>query len=291
MFRIDMIKILVFIFSLNIPAVADVHAQYKLPADDSSRFLHYRQQALRQPLYSHLRDAYLDSALAIKPNDAYLWLQKENPVIKQRKYDLGIRYLDSAVKYDPQQFLPYRAFTKCIFQKNYADALEDFRKTIALYGDGNVMDHSYDFYIGLCHLQLNQYDSALIYIAHSVDQQQQTHGSNWVHPMEWFYLGIVQHELNNDTACASSLTKCLKIYPKFPYAQYYLGILQEQALHFDKALALVSDAWRNMQEDYTFSEDSAIYEPFPYQVSRHHMQMELKWLQEQVSNGTIPGGK
>lgn len=96
-------------------------------------------------VFSRKRQRYFDSALAIKPWKASWWQQKGMPLMKQGKYEAGMRFLDSAVKYDALRYLDYRAFMKCIFQKSYVAAIKDFEVSKIIIGAGAVMDHTYDF--------------------------------------------------------------------------------------------------------------------------------------------------
>lgn len=84
------------------------------------------------------------------------------PYFKRQKYEIGMKILDSAIQIEPAELIDYRAFMKCIFVKSYTSAIEDFLLSKKLKGEhGYIMDHSYDFYIGLCYLQLNQYSEAI----------------------------------------------------------------------------------------------------------------------------------
>lgn len=49
--------------------------------------------------------AYLDKGLAIDSTITYFWQQKAMPYFKARKYEIGMEYLDKAVKYDREQYL------------------------------------------------------------------------------------------------------------------------------------------------------------------------------------------
>lgn len=67
----------------------------------------------------------LDNGLAKDSTIAYLWQQKAMPYFKARKYEIGMPFLDKAVKYKAERWQPYRGFMKCIFSKSYKDAIED----------------------------------------------------------------------------------------------------------------------------------------------------------------------
>lgn len=56
------------------------------------------------------------------------------------------------------------------------------------------MDHSYNFYIALSKIQLNEFPEAEALLEKEVDQQFQNQGEEWVHHLDLFYLGISRYE-------------------------------------------------------------------------------------------------
>lgn len=87
-------------------------------------------------LFSGQHQLYLDSLIAILPKEPFFWQQKAMPLFKQKKYELGMKYLDKAVELDPTyHYREYRAFIKCVFQKNYSESLEEFFYLTKINGD------------------------------------------------------------------------------------------------------------------------------------------------------------
>lgn len=195
-----------------------------LSKSDSVKAEQYVHKAFAQPLYSVAHQCYLDSALMIAPTNAYYWQQKAMPLYKQQKYQVGLRFLDSAVKYDAQHYIDYRAFMKCIFQKDYIGAIQDFKQATAVNGNIGLMDHSYQFYTALCHLQLNQFDSSESELQTVIKEETERRGPNWVHYLHWFYLGVVQFETGRYDKAIESLEQSLKAYKNFPDARYYKAV-------------------------------------------------------------------
>ena len=120
----------------------------------------YMNQAYKYNVGSQYYFNEMDKAIQDHPSIAYFWQQYAMPLFKQRKYELGMQYLDKAVALSPEEYLDYRAFIKCIFSKQYREAIQDFEEAVALYGNQHVMDHSYQFYIALCYLQLSEFEKA-----------------------------------------------------------------------------------------------------------------------------------
>lgn len=209
----------------------------------------------------------LDEGLRKDSTIAVLWQQKAMPYFKYKKYEVGMAYLDKAVLYDKQQWLPYRGFIKCIFLKNYKESIVDFEECIKLYGNGYRMDHSYSFYIGLCYLQLNEYETAEKIIGEYVNDIY-TNRNQLEHPTAYFYQGIAKYELRKWDEAIVIFDKALKIYPEFTDAKYYKAIcLAKSGKPKTEFSALLNEAKENLANKYSINEDNTIYELYPYQVS------------------------
>jgi hypothetical protein len=69
-------------------------------------------------LYSKEWQEEINKGLVKDSTITYLWQQKAMPLFKQAKYELGMTYLDKAVKFDRNnEWQEYRGFMKCIFSK------------------------------------------------------------------------------------------------------------------------------------------------------------------------------
>jgi tetratricopeptide (TPR) repeat protein len=241
----------------------------KLSIQDSVKFMQYLDKAGEFSLFSMKRQLYIDSALAIVPTASQLWQQKAMPLFKQKKYEIGMPYLDSAVKYDKSKhWLEYRAFIKCIFQKSYRDALVDFNLAQEQNGNSYIMDHSYEFYKGLCYLQLNQLDSAEYFVTKCINEELKDRDENSAHHLHWFYLGVIQYEKEDFIGAAKSFDSSLRQYAQFSDAQFYKALCLKQENQAKEALALLLNARENLQRGYTINESNAIYEAYPYQINK-----------------------
>ncbi|MEP6929162.1 MAG: tetratricopeptide repeat protein [Flavobacterium sp.] len=208
----------------------------------------------------------LDEGLKKDSTIAALWQQKAMPYFKARKYEVGMQYIDKAVLYDPKEWQPYRAFIKCIFAKTYKDAIIDFQDCINKYGNGYRMDHSYSFYIGLCYLQLNEYEKAeKIFKKYNDNLFKNRDGLE--HPTALFYYGIAKYELKQWTEAIVLFDKALKIYPNFSDAKYYKSICMiKLGANREEIKILYTQAKEDAKIGYTINEDNTIYESYPYQV-------------------------
>lgn len=271
--------------ALSFPSMAQEKA-IKSDKDrfEDSIFNHYMKDgAWKTPIFSRKRERYIDSALAILPHVAYLWQQRGMPLLKQNKYELAMAYFDSAVKYDAKQWLDYRATMKCIFAKNYRGALADFDAARALNGNTSVMDHPYDFYSALCYLQLNQFDSAEIFLRKCINRtiNDKSRGENWVHYVHWFYLGIARFEQEDYITAIEYLDRSMKDYPHFSDAGYYKAICLMRLKQPKEALPVIRQAKEDADKGYTLNEDQAYYETYPYQVKKYYLKGIVDWIEEE----------
>lgn len=234
---------------------------------DSMHIREYVEKSFQTPMHSLEHQQYLDSALALDPTNAWLWQQKAMPLYKARKYQLGKPFLEKAVEHDPKKYLEYSGFMRCIFSKDYLKSISEFMRAKKEYGDGYVMDHTYNFYIGLDYLQLNQFSKAKEFLLLSKAQQLKDFPNDSpqeaCHYLDWYYLGIADFELGNYKEAIASFDTSLMVYDNFADALYFKGrsmtkLGNEEGAEWEKK------AFEN--GDNTINEDNAIYEIYPYQL-------------------------
>ncbi len=243
-------------------------AAIKISAADATKISDYVNKAQHSGMNSNTYQVYMDSALMIKPDSAYLWQQKAMPLYKARKYSVGKPFLAKAVEYDPEGNLDYSGFMKCIFSKEYEESIEELLEAKDRFGDSYVMDHTYNFYIGLDYLQLNQFEKAKEYLLKSQKQQfadfPKDPPEEACHYLDWFYLGIVEAELDNHTAAIHSFDMSLKVYKNFGDAMYNKAYSLAALERMDEAKLVFKEALKN--KGNTINEDNVFYEVYPYQV-------------------------
>lgn len=220
----------------------------------------------------------IDSALYYLPQDAYLWQQKGMPLIKQMKYELGIRYIDSAVKYNTERYIDYRGFCKCIFQKNYSGAIADFHEAKRIIGESVVMDHEYNFYIGLSQLQLNRFDSAQFYFSLCEQSDGKKLGAGWMHFLHAFYMGTTLMELHREEEAIPYFDKALKEYSHFSDVKYYKALCLARRKDYLQAQVLLEAAAADLKQGYTINEDNSWYEKYPYQINEKQIKYYQNWV-------------
>lgn len=217
-------------------------------------------------LYSREWQEEIDKGLAKDSTIAYLWQQKSMPLYKQGKYELGRKYIDKAVKYNRREWQEYRAFMTCIFTKNYQDAIADFEDCKQRFGNSYVMDHSYNFYIAISKLQLNEFAEAEKLLEAEVAAQLEAQSEEWVHYLDLFYLGISQYEQAKYGQAITTFDRALKLYPQFSEVLYYKANCVGRLGDREKAGELIQAAKSFAAQGYSINEDNSIYERYPYQV-------------------------
>lgn len=239
-----------------------------LTSVDSMRIKGFIQKAFSTPLHSLEHQQFLDSALSIQPNNGWLWQQKAMPLYKARKYQLGKPFLEKAVEHDPKKWLDYSGFMRCIFSKDYIKSISEFMRAKKEYGDGYVMDHTYNFYIGLDYLQLNQFSKAKEFLLLSKEQQFKDFPNDppqeACHYLDWYYLGIADFELGNYQEAIESFNMSLMVYENFADALYFKGRSMTKLGDVEEGVKWEKMAFEN--GDNTINEDNVIYEIYPYQV-------------------------
>ncbi|WP_339651362.1 tetratricopeptide repeat protein [uncultured Maribacter sp.] len=239
-----------------------------LTSVDSMRIKGFIQKAFSTPLHSLEHQQFLDSALSIQPDNGWLWQQKAMPLYKARKYQLGKPFLEKAVEHDPKKWLDYSGFMRCIFSKDYMNSISEFMRAKKEYGDGYVMDHTYNFYIGLDYLQLNEFPKAKEFLLLSKEQQFKDFPKDLpqeaCHYLDWYYLGIADFELGNYEEAIESFNMSLMVYENFADALYFKGRSMTKLGNVEEGVEWEKLAFENGGN--TINEDNVIYEIYPYQV-------------------------
>jgi tetratricopeptide (TPR) repeat protein len=258
----------ILIIILNIILFSSYNAQEGEKTKEQSQkaiIEKYLKSASEYSLYSRERAEEIDKGLTEDSTIAYLWQQKAMPLFKMGKYELGMESLDKAVLYNRQRHQGYRGFIKCIFAKTYREAITDFEDCKSRYGNNYEMDHTYNFYIALSHLQLNEFKIAEEIFKADILNLEQTKGLDWVHHLDLFYYGISILEQKRYDEAIKIFDIALEKYPEFSDAQYYKAVCLGRTSKFDEARELGEKAKENAKNGYTINEDNVAYERYPYQ--------------------------
>ena len=210
---------------------------------------------------------YCDSLIAACPTFAYAYQQKAMPLIKTGKYEETFALLNRAVALDPNHWLAYRGFLKCIFTKNYDGALLDFEQAARLKPNGREMDHTYPFFRGLCQLELGRFARAEAEFNRDLAQQRGADGTGDVHFNTLFYLGVLYVETKHYDRAAAYLTQCLRTYPQHPEANYYAALAYRAQGKEAAARQHLAAAQKALMAGYRLNEDNIFYANYPRQIT------------------------
>ncbi|NOS91842.1 MAG: tetratricopeptide repeat protein [Cyclobacteriaceae bacterium] len=210
---------------------------------------------------------WIDLGIQQDSTIAVLWQQKAMPYWKTRKYDQAKFYFRKAVQLDRRNYLGRFAFLQCIFSKNYEEALRTFNLYKREFGRGFEQDHSHEFYMALCYLQLNEPSRALKILTVEVEAATKERGRDWVHFVDLFYLGICHFELDETEKAILAFDEALRLYPQFSDAKYYKAKCLEALGKPNQAKACMQAGIQDYKKGYSFTEDSSLYEVYPYQVT------------------------
>lgn len=222
---------------------------------------------------------YCDSLIAVCPNIASAYQHKALPHIKYGNYAVAFPLEDKAAELDPLKYLSYRAFLKCIFTKDYEGALVDFEKSQALIPNGFVMDHSYFFYMGICHMELKQYAEAEANFKQDHSIQSKTAGDSWIHFNSHLYRGILHYRMNKKDEAKKYFLKSMDQYAQLAETNYYMGLISKEEGKNSLAKQYLQVAKNSIVKGYGFNEDNVLYTNYPGQIKLFEIDQAMKELE------------
>jgi tetratricopeptide (TPR) repeat protein len=216
-----------------------------------------------------------DSLLHICPDLDRVWQMKAMPAVKMGDWHGCFSNLVHAIYINPRRWLPYQAFLKCMFTKDYAGALQDFRRCDTLVAGGGLMDHSYDFFQGLCCLGLKDSAGAYHHLKKDIDRQEQYRGKEHVHYVSLYYWGMYHFLYGAYAEAEAAFRRSLKVFPQYPEPSYYLGMAMKAQGRSNEALACFRTARESLLAGYNSNEDQEIYVNFPYAIGLAEVEEQL----------------
>jgi tetratricopeptide (TPR) repeat protein len=221
---------------------------------------------------------YCDSLIAACPNIAYAYQQKAMPLIKCGDYAKAFPLIDKAVALDANKWLAYRGFLKCIFTKDYASALVDFRRVAQLKRNGREMDHTYAFFAGLCNMEMGNYKQAEADFNEDMRQQSGADGRGEIHFNTLFYAGLRALKQQQYPQAQAYLERCLKAYAQHPEGNYYLALAHRAQGQQAAARQHLDAAQRALISGYRLNEDNIFYTNYPGQITEFEVMQALRAL-------------
>lgn len=264
-----MAKILFFIILISVINACGQTEIKKQHTQDSIINKYLKNGAYNYHYITQEWDDIINKGLQEDSTIAVLWQQKALPYWKTKKYELAIDCYNKAVLYDRASYLGRRGYLKCVFQKQYKDAILDMELAEKEFGYGYQNDHSYQFYISLSYLQLNEFVKAEKILQNDFNKTIKERGESWIHYLELFYMGIIQYELRNYEKAIIYFDKSIAFYSNFSDAKYYKGLSMLKIGDKEKAETIMREAKLNFEQGYSINEDDSFYESYPYKVNWH----------------------
>lgn len=205
---------------------------------------------------------YIDSALIVYPDDAFLYQQKAISYYKLGKFAAADSAMQIALKLDTTAYIHYFGFVKTIFEKDYKAALPllQYNTNARPY----IADHSPVFYQGLCYLKTGNYTAAENCFNNEIAFEE----GGIVHFMNYFYLAICYIEMQQYEKAIPLLDSLLERYPSFSELYFYRALIAYNKGDYAIANSLFEKALKYFDAGYTITEENAIYERYPYQLVR-----------------------
>lgn len=255
-----------YVLLLSLIAIS-TNAQSKKLSKEEIIDKYLKKGAWYYGMYSPEFQQKIDEGLKLDSTIAYLWQQKAVANIFQMKYSEGMKSLDKAVKFDPNEYLEYRAFINCIYVKDYPAAVRDFEQCKKSYPNRYVMDHSYEYFLGLCHLQLNHFKTAEELLEADARKAKGPNGEDTAHYLTYFYLAIAKLEQGRFADAIVDFDRTLRLYDHFSDAKYHKATALSKLWKVEEAKKLAEEAKKDFEAGYTINDEHVKHERYPYQVN------------------------
>lgn len=186
---------------------------------------------------------------------------------KNGNYDEAIEYLDEAIKLSPEEVDGYYGWLLLHYYRDYKKALtylirkNSYTPNMVDY----VSDNNIYYAIGLCYKQLNQLDSALIYMNKAIESELQLKEELWMNHRILFHKARIYHLMNQPDSATTYYNKVIHNWKNTPEAYFYKGLLikdlnqlDSACIYFDQSLELLNQGYKT--EDSYVLEFDEIFE-------------------------------
>lgn len=168
-------------------------------------------------------DLYYKLVIEKYPNTHEAYMSRSVPYNKTGEHATGFALLNRAVELSPILNLGYRAFVKLYMMHDYEGALQDCLRLDSLtsYAKPGVWGEDMDMVIGLCYLQLHNFQKARLQFRNSIKLVTQEAGKEWNSPRVFLYLGITLMKEKAYSQAIQVLDELSQLNPNFSEAYYY----------------------------------------------------------------------
>ena len=206
--------VIIIILSCRVPAQTkpDIELTQKLIDSLSA----YPQGTMQENQYYKL-------VLQEYPDTHEAYMNLSVPYNKRGEHATGFDLLNRAVELNPVQYLGYRSFVKLYMMHDYEGALLDCLRldSLTAFANPGVWGEEMDMVIGLCYLQLNDFQNARIRLSSSIKAVTKEAGKEWNSPRAFLYLGITLMKEKTYSQAIEVLDELTHLYPQFSEGYYY----------------------------------------------------------------------
>jgi tetratricopeptide (TPR) repeat protein len=212
-----------FAFSITFVISCKVPAQNKEPIEISQRVWDslsaYPQLTMQWDLYNKL-------ILERYPGTHTAYMNRSVAYNKTGDHATGFAMVNKTVELNPILNLGYRAFLKLYFMHDYQGALQDCLRLDSLtsYAKPGVWGEDMDMVIGLCYLQLNDFQKARLRFTSSINTVTKEAGKEWNSPRVFLYLGITLMKEKAYSQAIRVFDEVIQLNPKFSEPYYYKAL-------------------------------------------------------------------
>jgi tetratricopeptide (TPR) repeat protein len=168
-------------------------------------------------------DLYYKLILERYPDTHTAYMSRSVAYNKTGEHATGFAMLNKAVELAPLQYLGYRAFLKLYFMHDYEGSLQDCLRLDSLtsFTKPGVWGEDMDMVIGLCYLQLKDFQKARLRFTNSISEVTQKNGKEWISPRVFLYLGITLMKEKEYSQATQVLDELIQLHPNYSEAYYY----------------------------------------------------------------------
>ena len=251
-----------FAFSITFVLSCKVLAQNEQTIEITQKLL---DSLSAYPQLTVQSDLYYELVLEKYPNTHEAYMSRSVPYNKGGEHATGFAMLNRAVELAPIQNLGYRAFVKLYMMHDYEGALEDCLRLDSLtsYAKPGVWGEDMDMVIGLCYLQLNDFQKARSRFKNSIDIVTRKSGKEWNPPRVFLYLAITLMKEKAYAEASQVLDKLIRLNPNYSETYYYKAQCYSSRKDLKNAEATIEKCRQVFQK---YGAEKNPYFEIPYQI-------------------------